>query len=164
MRRKWSPLSVFLVSASLVVLVVVFAPFDDGRRRPRSLCLSNVKQLATAVLIYVEDHDQRFPLENWADATQAIRKKDDMLHCPENEGRGGYGYAMNSAVVGKQYNLDMDWTVLFFETEVQARNLIMNLAGRSDDKHAGQYSAVSFCNGAARYVKKGQRPDSRPSL
>lgn len=149
---------------SIVVLYVVYAPLDDDRRRPRSLCLSNVKQLATATLIYVEDHDQRFPLENWTDATARYRKGDEMLHCPENEGRGGFGYAMNTAVVGKQYNPDMDWMVLFFETDVQAPNLIMNLAGRRDDKHAGQYSAVSFCNSAARYVKKGQQPDSRPSL
>lgn len=86
-----------------------------------------------------------------------------MLHCPENEGRGGYGYAMNTAVVGKQYNLEMDRTVMFFETKVQARNLIMNLAGRSDDKHEGQYSAVSYCDGSARYVPKGQRPETPAS-
>lgn len=163
MRRTWSPVALFLTIASIIVLYAVYGPYFEPNSRPRSLCLSNVKQLATATLIYIEDHDQRFPLENWADATQTYRKKDDMLHCPENEGRGGYGYAMNTAVVGKAYNFDMDWTVLFFETEVQARNLIMNLPGRSDDKHAGQYSAVSYCNGAARYVPKGQRPETPPS-
>lgn len=159
MRREWSPLSVFLVFASLMVLVVVFAPLDDGRRRPRSLCLSNVKQLATATMIYVEDHDQRFPLENCTDATAPYRKGDEMLHCPENEGRGGYGYAMNFALVGKVYDAStMDRTVLFFETDVQARNLVMNLAGRTEAKHWGRFSTVSYCDTSARSVEKGRKP------
>lgn len=162
-RRRWSPVQWLLVVASLAVLIAVFSPVLGPDKRPGTQCLSNLKQLATATQFYLEDHNQRFPLENWADATAPYRKKDDMLHCPENEGRGGYGYAMNTAVVGRVYNPDMDWTVLFFETEVKARNLIMNLAGRSDAKHFGRFSTVSYCNTAARTLEKGQRPETPPS-
>lgn len=52
----------------------------------------------------------------------------------------------------------MERTVLFFETEARARNLVMNLAGRADAKHKERYSNVAYCDGSARKIEKGQQP------
>jgi len=109
--------------------------------------------------MYLVDFDNRFPLENWTDATMPFTKNEDLLTCTENIGRGGYGYAMNATLVGKMFvQPEMDRTVLYFETNVKARNLVMNLAGRTEDKHKEHLSNVAYCDGSARTVEKGKRP------
>ena len=149
-----------LVVVGLAIAFAIFFPVVESCRpaSKATACLSNIKQLATGALIYVIDYDDRFPPENWSDATMPYTKNEDMLTCPENS-PGGYGYAMNFAVVGKAHvQPDMDRTVLYFETDVQARNLVMNLAGRADAKHKDRFSNVAYCDGSAKTVEKGRNP------
>ncbi len=156
-RLEW-----FIVVPVLGLVVLIFwpPPFRNERVSARgTACLSNLKQLATANQIYLTDFDNRFPPENWADATEPYRKNEDLLNCPENFERGGYGYAMNTAVVGNVFvQPDMDRTVLYFETEAKAKNLIMNLAGRAEARHSDRFSNVAYCDTSGRKIAKGQRP------
>ncbi len=157
-RRRWSVPKVLLAVIGLATAFALFFPVMEPPRSLVTACLSNIKQLATAAHIYLADHDDRFPLENWSDAMMPYTKNEDMLTCTENS-PGGYGYAMNFAVVGKVYGApDMNMTVLFFETEARARNLVMNLAGRADAKHKERFSHVAYCDGSARKIEKGQQP------
>lgn len=158
-RRRWSVPHVLLAVVGLAFVFAIFFPVMEPPRPKVSECLSNIKHLATAAHIYLAEFDDRFPPENWTDATMPFTKNEDMLTCPENIGRGGYGYAMNFAVVGKVYGApDMDRTVLFFESDARARNLVMNLAGRADSKHEDRFSNVAYCDGSARKIEKGQQP------
>lgn len=160
MKRRWS-LSDGLVAIALVGLgTLIFWPRPPSRKHSVQVtaCLSNLKQLAMANQMYLADFDNRFPPKNWTDATQPYWKNKDLLECPLN-GRGGYGYAMNAAVVGKVYvQPEMDRTVLYFETNTRARNLVMDLGGRAEAKHEGRYSIVAYCDTYARVIAKGQRP------
>ena len=147
---------------AVVALAIVFAIFFPMVPQPTAkitTCLGNLKLLATGTQIHISDYDDRFPPENWSDATMPFTKNEDMLTCTENIGRGGYGYAMNAAVVGKvNVRPEMDRTVLYFETDTQARNLIANLAGRADSKHKERFSNVAYCDGSAKTVEIGQKP------
>lgn len=158
-RRRWPVAQVLLAVVGLAIVFAIFFPLMEPPRPKVIACLSNLKQLATSTHLYLAEFDDRFPPENWTDATMPYTKNEDMLACSENIGRGGYGYAMNIAVVGKVYiKPDMDRTVLFFETDTQARNLVMNLAGRADGKHKERFSNVAYCDGSARKIEKGQQP------
>lgn len=158
-RRRWPVAQVLLVVVGLAIAFAIFYPIVPQPASKITACLGNLKQLATGAHIYIADYDDRFPPENWTDATMPYTKNEDMLTCTENIGRGGYGYAMNFAVVGKAHvQPEMDRTVLFFETDVQARNLVMNLAGRAEAKHKDRFSNVAYCDGSARTVEKGRNP------
>ncbi len=150
------------VAFGLAALAFVFWPVHGGHTKESAkwaACLSKLKQLGNATELYIADFDNRFPLENWTDATKAYRKDDQMLRCPEVFKIGGYGYAMNSAVVGKQYlALEMNRTVLYFETDALAKNVVMNLAGRVRDRHQGRFSNVTRCNTTAMKIDKDKEP------
>ena len=55
-------------------------------------CKSNLKQLSLGLLMYAQDHDNRFPpAESWADAVRPYVRNRDVYECP-----AGGGYAYNS--------------------------------------------------------------------
>lgn len=158
-RRRWSVAHGLLAMVGLAIAFAIFYPIVPQPAANITACLGNLKQLATGVQIYIADYDDRFPPETWTDATMPFTKNEDLLICTENIGRGGYGYAMNAAVVGQVYvQPEMNRMVLYFETDAKARNLIMNLAGRADAKHEERFSNVAYCDGSARTVEIGQRP------
>ncbi|MFM7322332.1 MAG: DUF1559 domain-containing protein, partial [Armatimonadota bacterium] len=69
MRRNGGPIGGFTVIELLVVVAVIailaallFPVFGQARERARgATCLSNVRQLAMAVLLYAQDHDESLP-------------------------------------------------------------------------------------------------------
>ncbi len=71
-----------LVFAILItaILFPVFASSKGSRRRPE---VSQMKQLAMALLIYAADHDEHMPLaENWLDASAAYSKTANLHKLP----------------------------------------------------------------------------------
>jgi prepilin-type processing-associated H-X9-DG protein len=87
-----------LIAAILLYPLYVSAPRDPGRP-----CLSAVRQLALASLMYTADHDDRFmDRDQWMDAIEPYHKTPDLARCPEvplphSDARPHvYGYAFNS--------------------------------------------------------------------
>ena len=63
-----------------------------------TICLSNVKQSSTGMLIYVGDENDRLPPRDvWMDATFPYVKTETLWHCPSVP-KGAYGYAFNGAL------------------------------------------------------------------
>ncbi len=69
-----------------------------GDTRPSIQCLSNVKNLALALNMYLTDYDAFPPSERWGDATSGYVKNPDAYHCPQTPGT--FGYAYNDALGG----------------------------------------------------------------
>lgn len=101
----WIYAAIFLVFAWVVVLPIL-ASWTASR--PSTQCLSNLKRLATASLIYRDDWDQRMmDRDIWMDAVIPYIKSSvpgydpsNVIHCPsvqESENNSSlYGYAFNS--------------------------------------------------------------------
>ena len=90
-------------------------------------CVSNLKQLATATMLYCEDYDGWLPDGNkWSDALEPYTKATFMFSCPTvAKGGGDGGYAMDSRVSGtavKSHQNPQD-VVLYFESSTLARNV-----------------------------------------
>ncbi len=155
--RQW-----LFVALMLALVAWFFWPVSWGHSKESAratACLSNLKRLAIATQVYLEDYDQRFPLEDWTDSTAPYRKNEMILTCPEVFKIGGYGYAMNTSAVGKPYRTpEMDRTVLYFETDTRERNVVMNLAGRVRDRHQTRFSNVAYCDGSARRIYRDVQP------
>ena len=69
-RRGFTLIELLVVIAIIAILAAILFPvFARAREKARqSSCLSNVKQIALAVLQYTQDYDERLPHSNYRDA------------------------------------------------------------------------------------------------
>jgi hypothetical protein len=81
-------------------------------------CRSNLKQLATAVLVFMQDNDDKFPAKAAAFVTTVwpYVKTDDIFHCPAVDGKV-VTYSMNPQLQGKRMTAvrKPELTVLLYE-------------------------------------------------
>jgi len=111
-----SGIAVLMLPILAAILFPVFARARDASRQ--TVCLSNVKQLSTAVHMYMADNDDRFPLaENWTDALQPYVKRPQIWTCPSEKSKQP-SYAMNGRLDGmRQRDVAMvAQTVMLFES------------------------------------------------
>jgi prepilin-type processing-associated H-X9-DG protein len=108
--------------ALLAVLVAAGIPALSWQRRQsqKTRCLSNQRRLATALLLYAQDHDGRLPpvdyqtvdgkWRHWVDIIAPYIMREDIAECPANPADGAteptkaypypYGYALNTRFLG----------------------------------------------------------------
>lgn len=64
---------------------------DSARR---AMCLANMRQLAMAMMMYAQDHENRLPPANrWCDAINPYTRNQAIFKCPADKAK--YSYAMN---------------------------------------------------------------------
>lgn len=128
-RSAFTLIELLVVIAIIAILAAILFPvFAQAREKARQTsCLSNTKQLGLAVLMYVQDYDEVFPLaygitpkgstayvQNWAadyptvDGTvpglmQSYIKNNQIINCPSaTKGNGaGLAYMFNDLIGGK---------------------------------------------------------------
>jgi len=80
-------------------------------------CQYNLRQLATGVLIYAGDNNDRFPpAAGWSDAISNYVGPSKVFQCPADTGHR-CSYAFNQALDGKKMSEVNGKTVLFFESD-----------------------------------------------
>jgi hypothetical protein len=81
-------------------------------------CLSNLKQLALAVLMWAQDHDEVLPpAKDWGKELFPYLKNEEVFRCPAVPGLE-CGYAYNADIAGRKLAeiADPAATVLFYES------------------------------------------------
>jgi len=91
-RRAFTLIELLVVIAIIAILAAILFPvFAKAREKARqSSCNSNHKQLATAVLQYMQDYDERLPSRyytgvQWKDACMPYIKNTQCLQCPSTK-------------------------------------------------------------------------------
>jgi len=132
--RGFTLIELLVVIAIIAILAAILFPvFARAREKARqSSCLSNLKQLGTAMLMYIQDYDERFPnayisapgltgpVGNYSgtlfvwDILFPYVKNVQIFMCPSSESTSGYSgnYGVNtnlcpfgtSGNVGKKYS------------------------------------------------------------
>ena len=91
--RGFTLIELLVVIAIIAILAAILFPvFAQAREKARSIsCASNLKQLATSVLMYVQDNDETYPLgvrqdwdSTWASEVQPYVKNDAVFRCPDD--------------------------------------------------------------------------------
>ena len=89
-------IELLVVIAIIAILAAILFPvFAQARAKARqTACMSNLKNLGTAVLMYTQDYDERFPLAayatsasdffTWHELTDPYAKNKDIWHCPSS--------------------------------------------------------------------------------
>jgi len=72
-RRAFTLIELLVVIAIIAILAAILFPvFAQARAKARqAACLSNLKQLGTAVMMYVQDYDETYPLSGYSAAPAA---------------------------------------------------------------------------------------------
>jgi prepilin-type N-terminal cleavage/methylation domain-containing protein/prepilin-type processing-associated H-X9-DG protein len=99
-RRGFTLIELLVVIAIIAILAAILFPvFAQARDKARmSTCLSNQRQLATGLLMYVQDYDETFPYIRfhawstekgnntyvWKNAVRPYLKSLEILACPSN--------------------------------------------------------------------------------
>lgn len=101
MRRGFTLIELLVVIAIIAILAAILFPvFARAREKARqSSCLSNVKQLCTAALMYAQDYDDRLPFASnygqyWYMVLQPYVKNSQLFVCPSKP-RDPLGYGWN---------------------------------------------------------------------
>lgn len=120
MKKGFTLIELLVVIAIIAILAAILFPvFAQARAKARQAsCLSNVKQIALACLMYSDDYDETLPpgyigtaasvliaspggyttmSNTMADATLDYVKSTKVWHCPEDkQGTNGYSYSAPS--------------------------------------------------------------------
>lgn len=131
-------------TAGVVVCVVVLAPVcaPDPPFGHRRACLSNVKQLAVALSIYVVDYDDRLPQANWSNGLREYVKDPNLFSCPEAP-RFDFGYAFHRGMIGFSVtrSLSPSTEVVLFESDTNTRNAVGTL---KDEVKSGRHRRATW--------------------
>ena len=117
-----------VIAIIAIIAAILFPVFSQARERARQAsCLSNVKQTGLALLMYVQDYDETFPLYTWDYLTYwnggrtgwgqpfqldrglvfPYTKNGQIQKCPSYAGDrklGGIGYGYSTRVAGTYYD------------------------------------------------------------
>jgi prepilin-type N-terminal cleavage/methylation domain-containing protein/prepilin-type processing-associated H-X9-DG protein len=118
-RSAFTLIELLVVIAVIAILAAVLFPvFAQARERARmSACISNMRQIGTAVIMYAGDYDETFPYVTfysrtgnwgakgdqtytWKNAIRPYLKNLDVLACPSNPNSRGIAGAPNTGLPG----------------------------------------------------------------
>ena len=145
---------------SIVALCFSFVMFDISVARYKarqSGCLSSIKQISLAFLIYENDYDSHLPPlgSNWNSILKEYKIGDGMLHCPNVENSKDPTYALNKNLAGLNVNnvKNPENTILIFESKPGK-----NLFGTSEllPKYPRHFDGdeYGFLDGHAKSMKR----------
>ena len=125
MRRSGFTLIELLVVIAIIAILaaILFPVFAKAREKARqSSCLSNVKQIALALLQYSQDYDERLPMlydtnpagrSGLIQTTQPYTKSFQVHNCPSADilsntsYLGNFSYGYNSAIISGNYGASL---------------------------------------------------------
>jgi prepilin-type N-terminal cleavage/methylation domain-containing protein/prepilin-type processing-associated H-X9-DG protein len=117
MRKGFTLIELLVVIAIIAILAAILFPvFAKAREKARQTsCLSNVKQMALAIMMYCQDYDERYPMTNewnypaaytygypynWVALIIPYVKNTQLFVCPSTRGMGQWPSGNNMSVQG----------------------------------------------------------------
>ena len=156
-----------ILAVTLALGAAILWPVQGGHPASKTTaCLSNVKEMGLASVMYSMDENDRSPLRDvWMDALVPYSKNEAIYHCPLVP-KTAYGYALDSRRSGRKPPQDPARATLIFESVNPIRNasdplLSLPYPGRHpgiDANPKAGRNTVGFADGHSKAVPGGQTP------
>lgn len=151
----WVVLAVVLGGSCFVCIIaaaILLPVFSQARKAAMATqSLSNVKQIATGLMIYSADYDDRLPkADEWQDLLDPYVKSPDTFVPPYKDQPGGYAFNRALSQV-PLYDIPIpEKTPMVFESLESGRNLT---GGLEDLRNKEQRAAIGMADSSARRVE-----------
>ncbi|MHB9024735.1 MAG: prepilin-type N-terminal cleavage/methylation domain-containing protein [Armatimonadota bacterium] len=160
MKLKQNPQGFTLIELLVVIAIVailaamLFPVFSKAREKARqATCMSNQRQIAEALLMWSQDHDEGLPDSSsiWCDLDISSNR---LLVCPTKGKAAGNSYVYNSRVAGKALGeLDEPTEVILTADGIQTNNVAYSQADL-DFRHS-EKAVISYIDGHIALRKCG---------
>jgi prepilin-type N-terminal cleavage/methylation domain-containing protein/prepilin-type processing-associated H-X9-DG protein len=138
-QRGFTLIELLVVIAIIAILAAILFPvFAQARDKARqSSCLSNMKQIGTATMMYTQDYDERYPNHIW------------------NAANGG-GPGLHPLPDGRMYQGHVGWPLKFYP---YIKNLAVYVCPSDGTRGRGENNSLYTDNGTANpYSSTWGRP------
>ncbi len=159
--KRHSKLWLLLLAGATIIIFIFVLILPGINCEPVSakkvLCMSNLKNLHLACLMYQEDTHQWPTKTNWCDALKPYYKDDEIVRCPADK-TGPCSYAMNENIPADANELPPDLVVLF--ESAPGWNSIGSADDVVTDRHNRPGANIVFADGHVEFVD----PEDIPNL
>ncbi len=149
------------LATAVTMAMPTFSQAQSSERKTQ--CLSNVKQLATAMNIYVADHGKFPKADQWVSELEEYLGSPDALKCPDDPSEAKCSYGMNWALSGKPLSSvkNLASKVVIYETAHPGdcpRGNKSDVA--SPPRHDGG-NTYGYADGHAKWLSESGKPTSK---
>ena len=143
-----------------VFIFPIFAPMGARHSAIKAHCLSNIKQVNLALLMYQGDFSERMPpAAAWVPSTYPYTKNTSVYRCPVafKADPTAYGYALNDLTCGRDLSKEKhpEKVVAVFESSNLRINAHDALASIMKPGRHSESSIYGFLDGHAKSFKDG---------
>lgn len=152
-RRRFMAVGIFVALIGLIVSInlVTLRPSRDA-----ATCQSNLKQVSMAMLQYVRDYDETYPLaSNWSDALQPYRKEYiKFVRCPARSDLP-FGYAMHASIAQSSLAdiTDFQNTIIYFDSDAGKPNQADKGSSLPPLPRHPKGHSIAFIDGHVKFVE-----------
>ncbi len=152
----------YLIDAPIALQAAMMYPMFTRSRESaqKAVCLSNTKNLALAMQMWLADHNDEFPkTERWVEELMPYIGNEGVLKCPGDESGARSSYGLNKAVIGKRL-VDVEdpaGLVVFYETANPGENPVGGPEDVAPPRHMGG-NDFAFADGHVEWVHAGRVP------
>jgi len=146
--RPTTFLPIIIIPSVAALIYPIFRPGTTCGRRP--ICLSKLKQQGTALAIYADDSDERFPIGRvWMDRLEPYAKDATLFH-EDAVPIGSYGYAFNRGLSGALPPKRPEVALTVYDSTNLGRNASDFLSSLPPTGRHGGYNNVVFADSHAQ--------------
>ena len=125
----------------------------------RQICMTNMKGLGTAIMVYANGYDDKFPTANeWCDLLIEFADVDPRSFRCKPRATEAFSYGFNENLDGLGFDDASADTVMLFEI-VGGRNVVGGPELLSTERHRNEGCNIVFADGHAQFVRTHQLGD-----
>jgi len=147
----------FIIAEPLIILVTTTALvtpmlLQNKQPSPVKTCVSNQRQLATAVLMYTYENDEIYPEAD--DIWNSVGVRGKVLKCPSDKNRADAAYAYNANIANSSIEALKNPEEIVISADSDREDNLMTSVADVVKRHKENNVVISFADGHVKAVSE----------